>query len=199
MGTELPGSYFENVASVPVRVRMGKQDKLDNGEIEKLLASLHSLATSHLGLLNVLQAAAHYFERNKERMRYPQFRKQGLFVGSGVIEAGCKTVLGRLKQSGMFWTVRELMPSSLSVAVSLAANSRQRVEHYEIAAYGTVRTYAEVLRQQNAASLLEKTLEEEKETDEKLTELAEGINVQGARPETEQERSTNHNTKAARI
>jgi|GraSoi2013_100cm_1033763.scaffolds.fasta_scaffold10266_3 hypothetical protein len=38
---------------------MGKQDKLDNGEIEKLLASLHSLATSHLGLLNVLQAAAH--------------------------------------------------------------------------------------------------------------------------------------------
>jgi hypothetical protein len=41
-----------------------------------------------------------------ERMRYPKFRKQGLFVGSGVIEAGCKTVLGRLKQSGMFWTVR---------------------------------------------------------------------------------------------
>jgi hypothetical protein len=57
-------------------------------------------------LLNVLQAAAHYFERNKERMRYPQFRKQGLFVGSGVIEAGCKTVLGWLKESGMFWTVR---------------------------------------------------------------------------------------------
>ena len=40
-------------------------------------------------------------------MRYPRFRKQGLFVGSGVIEAGCKTVIGsRLKQSGMFWTVR---------------------------------------------------------------------------------------------
>jgi hypothetical protein len=40
-------------------------------------------------------------------MRYPQFRRQHLFVGSGVIEAGCKTVIGsRLKQSGMFWTVR---------------------------------------------------------------------------------------------
>ena len=39
-------------------------------------------------------------------MRYPEFRRQGLFVGSGVIEAGCKTVIGaRLKQSGMFWTV----------------------------------------------------------------------------------------------
>ena len=47
------------------------------------------------------------FERNAERMRYPKFRRQHLFVGSGVIEAGCKTVIGsRLKQSGMFWTVR---------------------------------------------------------------------------------------------
>jgi hypothetical protein len=41
-------------------------------------------------------------------MRYPEFRLQHLFVGSGVIEAGCKTVIGsRCKQSGMFWTVRE--------------------------------------------------------------------------------------------
>ena len=40
-------------------------------------------------------------------MRYPKFRRQHLFVGSGVIEAGCKTVIGsRRKQSGMFWTVR---------------------------------------------------------------------------------------------
>ena len=40
-------------------------------------------------------------------MRYPDFRRQHLFVGSGVIEAGCKTVIGsRFKQSGMFWTVR---------------------------------------------------------------------------------------------
>jgi hypothetical protein len=40
-------------------------------------------------------------------MRYPEFREQGLFVGSGVIEAGCKSITGvRLKQSGMFWTIR---------------------------------------------------------------------------------------------
>jgi hypothetical protein len=40
-------------------------------------------------------------------MRYPRFRAQGLFIGSGVVEAGCKTVVGaRLKQSGMLWTVR---------------------------------------------------------------------------------------------
>lgn len=50
---------------------------------------------------------AEYFGRNAERMRYPSFRAQGLFVGSGVVEAGCKEVIGsRLKRSGMFWTVR---------------------------------------------------------------------------------------------
>ncbi len=55
----------------------------------------------------MLRTEAEYFERNRQRMRYPKFRKLGLFFGSGVIEAGCKTVVGaRLKQSGMFWTVR---------------------------------------------------------------------------------------------
>ena len=57
----------------------------------------------------------------------------------------------------------------------------QRVEHYEIAAYGTVRAFAETLGQSEHASLLEKTLEEEKETDEKLTELAKQINAQAAK------------------
>jgi hypothetical protein len=46
-------------------------------------------------------------EQNKEHMRYAAFRAQGLFVGSGVIEAGCKTLIGqRLKQSGMEWSLR---------------------------------------------------------------------------------------------
>lgn len=46
----------------------------------------------------------HYFVHNVERMQYRTFRRQGLFIGSGVIEAGCKTVIGsRCKQSGMFW------------------------------------------------------------------------------------------------
>jgi hypothetical protein len=48
-----------------------------------------------------------YLRRNQERMQYADFRRQGLFVGSGVIEAGCKTVIGqRLKQSGMEWSWR---------------------------------------------------------------------------------------------
>ena len=57
----------------------------------------------------------------------------------------------------------------------------QRVEHYEIAAYGTVRAFAKTLGQSEHASLLEKTLEEEKETNEKLTELAKQINAQAGK------------------
>lgn len=48
----------------------------------------------------------HYFESNTNKMRYAEYQARGLFIGSGVIEAGCKTVIGlRLKQSGMFWSV----------------------------------------------------------------------------------------------
>jgi hypothetical protein len=48
-----------------------------------------------------------YLNKNKEHMRYAHFREQGLFIGSGVIEAACKNLVGkRLKQSGMEWTVR---------------------------------------------------------------------------------------------
>ena len=48
-----------------------------------------------------------YFRGNAHAMRYAEFRAMDLFVGSGVIEAGCKSVIGRrLKQSGMFWSER---------------------------------------------------------------------------------------------
>ncbi|MGE5402953.1 MAG: ferritin-like domain-containing protein [Ignavibacteriales bacterium] len=57
--------------------------------------------------------------------------------------------------------------------------SAQRVEHYEIAAYGVVRTYAEILGDEDARDLLQTTLDEEKETDRKLTELAvNSINIE---------------------
>ncbi len=80
---------------------------LDQGKIEKLLLALRSLPSAHPEMAELIRTEAAYFERNAERMRYPQFRSQHLFVGSGVIEAGCKTVIGsRCKQSGMFWTVR---------------------------------------------------------------------------------------------
>jgi hypothetical protein len=80
---------------------------LDKGKIEKLVVALRSIVSTNPEVVEKIRTESDYFERNAERMRYPKFRRQHLFVGSGVIEAGCKTVIGsRLKQSGMFWTVR---------------------------------------------------------------------------------------------
>ena len=102
----LAAKLYANDSPAQKRWVMVRKDKLDNGEIEALVASLRAVAASHPELAEDIRTEATYFQNNKERMRYPKFRKQGLFVGSGVIEAGCKTVLGRLKRSGMFWTVR---------------------------------------------------------------------------------------------
>ena len=80
---------------------------LDKGKIVKLVASLRSLQVPDAELAKKIRNEADYFTNNAARMNYPRFRKQHLFVGSGVIEAGCKSVVGhRLKQSGMFWTVK---------------------------------------------------------------------------------------------
>jgi hypothetical protein len=86
-----------------------KLDWLENGKIDKLVAALRKLADANTTaeVEKAIGNEAEYFDGNRDRMRYPEFRRQNLFVGSGVIEAGCKTVIGsRLKQSGMFWTVR---------------------------------------------------------------------------------------------
>jgi hypothetical protein len=81
--------------------------KLDGGEIEELVRLLRAIKPATPELAEGIRTETGYFERNSNRMRYPLFRAQHLFVGSGVIEAGCKTVIGqRLKQSGMFWTIR---------------------------------------------------------------------------------------------
>ena len=71
------------------------------------MRSLRSFDPANVELAGKIRIEADYFERNAKRMRYREFRRRHLFIGSGVIEAACKTVIGsRLKQSGMFWTVR---------------------------------------------------------------------------------------------
>jgi len=81
--------------------------ELDDGDIEALLKAMEQLSPEAEDAQDKVLKEIGYFERNAERMRYKSFKDQGLFVGSGVVEAGCKTVIGaRLKQSGMRWTVR---------------------------------------------------------------------------------------------
>lgn len=82
-------------------------DRLEHGKIESLVKRIQAQHRADAELARTLANEAEYFSRNRERMRYPSFRDQKLFVGSGVVEAGCKTVVAtRLKRSGMFWTVR---------------------------------------------------------------------------------------------
>lgn len=84
-----------------------RRQELDNGDVEAVIISMRRLRPGDPNVSDQIRKSIDYFQTNAKRMRYAKFRSQGLFVGSGVIEAGCKTIVGlRLKQSGMHWTVR---------------------------------------------------------------------------------------------
>jgi ferritin-like metal-binding protein YciE len=87
-------------------------------------------------------------------------------------------------------------PEELDAGLISAA---QHVEHYEIAGYGCVSTYAKLLGEDQAASLLRETLEEEKETDKKLTQLAGSINLKAANSEESTGSNSLSKAKAARV
>jgi hypothetical protein len=82
------------------------RQRLDEGRIEALIEHMRQGLPRRGQRRKDGLKDIHFFAQRKEQMRYGRFRRQGLFLGSGVIEAGCKTLIGkRLKQSGMFWTV----------------------------------------------------------------------------------------------
>lgn len=76
------------------------------GKVDRFIHTVTDLAAADAGKAEEILKALNYFKNNRDRMQYATFRKAGYFVGSGVVEAGCKTVVGkRAKQSGMFWHV----------------------------------------------------------------------------------------------
>ncbi len=92
----------------------------------------------------------------------------------------CEAMNGLIKES------EEIMESSEEVVMRDAGiiSASQKIEHYEIASYGTLRQFAETLDLKEAASLLEKTLKEEKAADQKLSEVAKyAINIEAAQAE----------------
>jgi hypothetical protein len=114
-------------------IRVHQKRLLDKGKIEKLAAALRAIHSTNPEVAEKIRTEADYFQTNTERMRYPKFRCQHLFVGSGVIEAGCKTVIGsRLKQSGMFWTVRGANAILALRAVTSTAALRTIGRHAEL-------------------------------------------------------------------
>lgn len=94
---------------------------LEKGRIEKIIRFAERLNPNNEKEISKKVA---YFSENIEKMRYEDFRKQGFFIGSGVIEAGCKTVVGkRFKQSGMFWSVKGAN-KLLALRCNLLSNNR---------------------------------------------------------------------------
>jgi len=81
-----------------------RREDLDYGDIDGICRAARIYPLEGVKK-DELDTALGYFENNAPRMRYHWFRQCGLFVGSGVVEASCKSVIGqRLKQSGMHWS-----------------------------------------------------------------------------------------------
>jgi hypothetical protein len=104
--------HVHELANLAARLLAGHRDdwlaerlaELDAGDIGALLAAGRNLKFTG-SLASERDKALHYFQANATRMHYAWYRNLGLFVGSGVVEAGCKSVIGqRLKLSGMRWT-----------------------------------------------------------------------------------------------
>ncbi|MGA8220577.1 MAG: ISKra4 family transposase [Candidatus Acidiferrales bacterium] len=80
-----------------------RYEELDQGHLKSLVHALRS----HIDQHKEARECIHYIWKNRRRMRYPEFEKQGLCTSTGVVESGCKVVVGtRLKRAGMHWTVK---------------------------------------------------------------------------------------------
>lgn len=128
------------------------------------------------------------FEEHLEITRMQINRLEEVFKSLGLAARGktCDGMKGLLEEGQSH--LEELEGSTLEAALIGAA---QRVEHYEIAAYGTLATWAELLGYQDAKDLLGQTLEEEKEADEKLTGIAGQINPEAENEEKGDEKEQN--------
>ena len=80
-----------------------RYEELDEGCLKSLVQALHG----HADPYQEARECIHYVWKNRHRMRYPKFHQQGFCTSTGVVEAGCKVVVGtRLKRAGMHWTIR---------------------------------------------------------------------------------------------
>lgn len=123
------------------------------------------------------------FEKHLKQTQGHVERLEQICEGLEVSPKGktCKAMEGLVKEGGE--VIKEDMEPEVKDAALIAA--AQRVEHYEMAGYGCVRTYANLLGNSKAAKLLQQTLNEEGDTDKALTKLAEKINVEAEETEDE--------------
>jgi ferritin-like metal-binding protein YciE len=159
-----------------------KMESLKDLYLEQL-RDLYDAETQLIEALPKMAEAAHNsdlknaFHQHLRQTREHVTRLERVFSSLGEKPEGqtCHGMKGLIKE-GQEMIKAKGDPDVIDAGLIAAA---QRVEHYEIAGYGTVRAYAETLGAEAAVSSLEKTLQEEEATDDKLTELAEShINVE---------------------
>ncbi|MCE0482910.1 MAG: ferritin-like domain-containing protein [Methylacidiphilales bacterium] len=131
------------------------------------------------------QELAHGFEEHLEQTKGHASRLEKIFKKLDEKPTGkkCKAMEGLIAE-GAEAIEENAAPAAKDVLLIAAA---QRVEHYEIAGYGSVRTFAKLLGENEAAELLNQTLQEEAETDKKLTSVAETVNAEAEKGEEEEE------------
>ncbi len=157
-------------------------------QITKALPTMIKAATSS-DLKDAFQAHLQQTQGHIERLE--QIFK---LLGEKPARKTCKAMKGLIAEGDDL--IKEYDPSSLLDAALIG--SAQRVEHYEIAAYGTSRAYAEALDEDEVAELLQQTLDEEKETDLSLTDLGLDINEQCAQDSVTVDGATSKPTKRSK-
>ncbi len=176
---------------------MPKISTLEDAYVEQL-RDLYSAETQLIKALPKMAKAAHAqelkdgFTEHLEQTKQHAARLEKIFEELDEKPTGkkCQAMAGLVEEGSE--TIDE--DAAPAVKDSLLIAAAQRVEHYEMAGYGTVKTFANLLGHEDAAKLLDETLQEESETDEKLTELAETINAEanegGEAEEEEEEEKT---------
>jgi len=125
---QLAGILFPHDEDAKTKWRKELADDLWEGRIDTMLLKVRALNLKGEKKRET-DRQLEYFEKNAPRMRYRDFRNMGLFIGSGVVEAGCKHVIAkRLKQSGMRWTVKG---ANSIIALRCCTTSRRFEDYWE--------------------------------------------------------------------
>jgi ferritin-like metal-binding protein YciE len=189
------GAMIDHAASEHHSHKSSRRNSMSNDSLKELyideLKDLFSAETQLTKALPKMAKAAtsdelrQGFEDHLEQTKGHVERLQQIFEMLDEKATGKKC----LGMEGLVKEGAEVMGEDFEEAVMDAAliSAAQRVEHYEIAGYGTVIAFAELLGEEEQASLLKETLAEEKETDEKLTELAKEINAQAGEGDSDEE------------
>jgi ferritin-like metal-binding protein YciE len=180
---------------------MPKISTLEDAYVEQL-RDLYNAETQLVKALPKMAKAAHSdelkngFLEHLEQTKGHVSRLEQIFEDLDEKPTGkkCKAMAGLVEEGAE--TISE--DAAPAVKDSLLIAAAQRVEHYEIAGYGTVKTFAQLLGHDEAAKLLEETLQEEVDTDGKLTEAAQTINAEANEGSDDDEEEVEEKTSSSR-